>query len=110
MLWTCISVHKSLSPTMQTIVAAVFSCVASRNKQKNTIKADTAIFRVPSGTAPGFRSNTSGATVDVCNGGFGYSSSANGIFGVYLVFGETSLNPCSANSRGHGLQLRCLSE
>ncbi|WP_294600945.1 hypothetical protein [uncultured Rikenella sp.] len=42
--------------------------------------------------------------------GFCYSSSVSGSGGVYLGFYVTSLNPSDASSRGHGLQLRCLSE
>ncbi|WP_294599775.1 hypothetical protein [uncultured Rikenella sp.] len=46
----------------------------------------------------------------VGNYGFSYSSSVSGSNGMYLNFYVTGLDPHSAYLRGHGLQLRCLSE
>ncbi len=67
-------------------------------------------IRVPSGTAPGYRSYTLGVQSSVGNGGFCYSSSVKGGNGMYLNFDVTRLDSGSSNSRAYGLQLRCLSE
>ncbi|WP_299458148.1 hypothetical protein [uncultured Rikenella sp.] len=42
--------------------------------------------------------------------GYSWSSAVSGTYGVFLNFGTQYLNPSNASYRGHGLQLRCLSE
>ncbi len=60
--------------------------------------------------APGSRYRTSGVLYTVSNYGFSWSSTANDSSGVYLDFSTQYLNPSYVSSRGHGFQLRCLSE
>ncbi|WP_299457025.1 hypothetical protein [uncultured Rikenella sp.] len=48
--------------------------------------------------------------MDVCRNGYSWSSAISGINSVFVYFGTQGLNPSGADSRGHGLQLRCLSE
>ena len=51
---------------------------------------------------------------NVGNNGYSWSStsydSGDHYRGMYLNFGTQNLNPSSANYRGYGFQLRCLSE
>ncbi|WP_304708824.1 hypothetical protein [uncultured Rikenella sp.] len=51
-----------------------------------------------------------GALTHVGNYGSCYSSSISGSKGVYLDFSAPNLRIGYASSRGHGIQLRCLSE
>ncbi|WP_297624723.1 hypothetical protein [uncultured Rikenella sp.] len=51
-----------------------------------------------------------GALTNVGNNGYSWSSSFSGTSGVFLNFNTQNLNPSNVNNRGHGLQLRCLSE
>ncbi|WP_294596478.1 hypothetical protein [uncultured Rikenella sp.] len=44
------------------------------------------------------------------NRGYSWSSTARGTNGMNLRFDMTWLNPCNADSRAYGFQLRCLSE
>ncbi|WP_300829260.1 hypothetical protein [uncultured Rikenella sp.] len=67
-------------------------------------------FRVPSGTAPGFRNSNSGVLGGVGNGGFSYSSSVSGIGGLNSNSYSQYLNTGNSDYRASGLQLRCLSE
>ena len=67
-------------------------------------------FRVPSGTAPGFRDRANGGLSRVGNGGFSWSSDTTGIGGMYLTFDVTTLVPSHVDIHGYGFQLRCLSE
>ncbi|WP_294593563.1 hypothetical protein [uncultured Rikenella sp.] len=83
---------------MQTAALSVFSCVASRNK------------RGPSSPAPGYRNYASGEPGGVGNNGNSWSSAVSGIDGRFLWFNSQDLSPSRAHNRGHGLQLRCLSE
>ncbi|WP_300727912.1 hypothetical protein [uncultured Rikenella sp.] len=48
--------------------------------------------------------------MNVGNGGYSWASTVSGSNGMNLNFGVTWLNPSSAHNRGHGFQLRCLSE
>ncbi|WP_294600449.1 hypothetical protein [uncultured Rikenella sp.] len=65
-------------------------------------------------SAPGFRGAGSngrlGDLVSVCNDGFSWSSAVSRTDGVFLLFYTQYLYPSGANRRGHGYQLRCLSE
>ncbi|WP_297831518.1 hypothetical protein [uncultured Rikenella sp.] len=65
---------------------------------------------MPSGTAPGFRSNSSGTLYVVGQNGFSYSSSTSNIGGLDLGFSSNYLGPGFSDNRGYGFQLRCLSE
>ncbi|WP_300856975.1 hypothetical protein [uncultured Rikenella sp.] len=62
--------------------------------------------------APGCRDRGygAGALYGVGHSGHSWSSATSDINGLYLGFLVTSLGPSDANSRAHGLQLRCLSE
>ncbi|WP_300829043.1 hypothetical protein [uncultured Rikenella sp.] len=64
--------------------------------------------------APGFRDAGSngrlGAPAGVGDGGYSWSSSFSGTSGVFLTFSTQYLGPSHAHNRGHGFQLRCLSE
>ncbi len=60
--------------------------------------------------APGFRAFDEGALWHVGNRGFVWSSAASSIYGLDLSFSSQYLYPSSVDYRGHGLQLRCLSE
>ena len=71
---------------------------------------DTAIFRVPSGTAPGNRHAVSGNPVLVGNLGFNWSAATSGTSGMDLDFSSQHLRPGYSDHRGHGFPLRCLSE
>ncbi|WP_294592151.1 hypothetical protein [uncultured Rikenella sp.] len=42
--------------------------------------------------------------------GFSRSSATNDIYGLYLGFDSQYLYTCRSDNRGHGFQLRCLSE
>ncbi|WP_300601577.1 hypothetical protein [uncultured Rikenella sp.] len=71
-------------------------------------------FRGPTVPAPGYRDagyfNAPGRLSGVGNNGFGWSSATSGIYGLHLSFYVTWLDPKDILHRGHGLQLRCLSE
>ncbi len=62
--------------------------------------------------APGYRSSYSGTPVNA--GYYGYSWSCTPMTGNvtarYLDFDTQDLAPSYAHNRGHGFQLRCLSE
>uniref|UniRef100_UPI00262A23A1 hypothetical protein n=1 Tax=uncultured Rikenella sp. TaxID=368003 RepID=UPI00262A23A1 len=60
--------------------------------------------------APGCRNHYTGEGDGAGSHGFGYSSSVSGGDGLYLSFSGAHLNPCYANNRALGFQLRCLSE
>ena len=64
--------------------------------------------------APGYRdagnNDAFGILSSVGNYGSSYSSSISGSKGVYLDFSAPNLRIGYASSRGHGIQLRCLSE
>ncbi|WP_304708429.1 hypothetical protein [uncultured Rikenella sp.] len=47
---------------------------------------------------------------NVCLGGGGWSSSTNGIYGLFLYFHTQILNPGNSDGRAYGFPLRCLSE
>ncbi|WP_294596534.1 hypothetical protein [uncultured Rikenella sp.] len=48
--------------------------------------------------------------MSVGNNGSSWSSAVSETLGVFLAFHTQDLYPSYANNRGHGLQLRCLSE
>ncbi|WP_300681759.1 hypothetical protein, partial [uncultured Rikenella sp.] len=64
--------------------------------------------------APGFRDAGNygrlGDLMSVGVGGYSWSSAVSGTNGVFLDFGTQTLYPSGVNHRGHGVQLRCLSE
>ena len=64
--------------------------------------------------APGYRdagnNGRLGALAYVGNSGYSWSASFSGTCGVFLFFYSQDLGPSSVDHRGHGLQLRCLSE
>ncbi len=64
--------------------------------------------------APGYRDAGNhgrlGAPVGGGNYGYNWSSSFSGTSGVFLNFGTQHLGPSYVDYRGHGHQLRCLSE
>ncbi|WP_300851238.1 hypothetical protein [uncultured Rikenella sp.] len=51
-----------------------------------------------------------GALAGVGGGGYSWSSSFSGTCGVFLSFYAQSLYSSNPSNRGHGFQLRCLSE
>ncbi|WP_304708909.1 hypothetical protein [uncultured Rikenella sp.] len=51
-----------------------------------------------------------GALDGVGNHGYSWSSAVSGILGRFLYFSTQYLSPSNVDSRGLGLQLRCLSE
>ncbi|WP_294598275.1 hypothetical protein [uncultured Rikenella sp.] len=61
-------------------------------------------------SAPGYRIAGSGEPDGVGHHGYSWSSAVSGTYGVFLGFGTQYLNPCSADNRAFGRQLRCLSE
>ncbi|WP_304708818.1 hypothetical protein [uncultured Rikenella sp.] len=76
---------------------------------------DTALFRVPSGTAPGYRdagyNRILGLLGSTGNNGFSWSSAVTKeISGLALSFHSQLFYSSHSDFRGHGLQLRCLSE
>jgi len=60
--------------------------------------------------APGFRSYASGELVNIGKYGFSWSAATSGVAGLDLSFSSQTLNTRTADHRGHGFQLRCLSE
>ncbi|WP_294598419.1 hypothetical protein [uncultured Rikenella sp.] len=60
--------------------------------------------------APGFRHSTSGALYYIGNEGSVWSASVNGMGSVFLRFVMDAAQPSYSSNRGHGYQLRCLSE
>ena len=64
--------------------------------------------------APGFRDSgingQLGALCRVGNYGYSYSSAISSANGVFLNFYTQNLYPSYSSNRGHGIQLRCLSE
>ncbi len=72
------------------------------------------IWRISSrggrGAAPGFRGHIYGVLYNVCLSGGGWSSSTNGIYGLFLYFHTQILNPGNSDGRAYGFPLRCLSE
>ncbi|WP_294601083.1 hypothetical protein [uncultured Rikenella sp.] len=48
--------------------------------------------------------------MSVDHDGYSWSSAVNGHTGVFLYFYTQGLNPSRVGHRGHGYQLRCLSE
>ncbi|WP_294594207.1 hypothetical protein [uncultured Rikenella sp.] len=75
---------------------SVFSAVLWRNIGK--------------GSAPGYRSSGSGVLGGNGLEGSLWSISASGANSIFLAFYTQSLYPSGTYYRGHGLQLRCLSE
>ncbi|WP_300400998.1 hypothetical protein [uncultured Rikenella sp.] len=65
---------------------------------------------MPIGPAPGYRSSGSGVLGGNGLEGSLWSISASGANGIFLAFYTQSLYPSGTYYRGHGLQLRCLSE
>ncbi|WP_294600891.1 hypothetical protein [uncultured Rikenella sp.] len=61
-------------------------------------------------TAPGYRERGNGGLTVVGNRGYSWSSAVNGHTGVSLSFDVLWIYLGYANTRGHALQLRCLSE
>ena len=88
----------------------VFSCVASRNKQREGYLKVEAANKTPCGRAPGYRYRDTGALGSVGSSGCNWASTVSSIHGMYLGFDVTNLGPSSAYSRSYGFQLRCLSE
>ena len=82
------------------------------NRCRSALENWQPLPQLPSGTAPGYRNNASGALSYV--GSYGYSCSCtpvtDGVTVRYLGFGTQYLYPSDAHNRAHGLQLRCLSE
>ncbi|WP_304708836.1 hypothetical protein [uncultured Rikenella sp.] len=72
------------------------------------------VVRVPNDTAPGYRGYGDGKAWNVGDGGFGFSPATSPreeyACCITLNFGVQRLNPTTLDSRGFGLQLRCLSE
>ena len=64
--------------------------------------------------APGFRdfgrTGYEGVARSIGHYGYSWSSTVSGSNGEYLDFYTQDLSPSYASYRGHGLQLRCLSE
>ncbi|WP_294600746.1 hypothetical protein [uncultured Rikenella sp.] len=64
--------------------------------------------------APGYRdfgrTGWEGIAKEIGNDGFSWGSTVSGASGMTFYFYSQSLLPNSVLSRGHGLQLRCLSE
>ncbi|WP_299458097.1 hypothetical protein [uncultured Rikenella sp.] len=60
--------------------------------------------------APGRRNESSGILAGVGHSGYSWSSTVSGTLGVFLYFSTQNLYPSNVGSRGHGHQLRCLSE
>ncbi|WP_304708583.1 hypothetical protein [uncultured Rikenella sp.] len=63
--------------------------------------------------APGFRDSgygELGVLHDVGHDGYSWSSATGGIHGLDLTFRAQYLYYSTAHTRGHGFQLRCLSE
>ncbi|WP_294600597.1 hypothetical protein [uncultured Rikenella sp.] len=46
----------------------------------------------------------------VSSNGYSWSSAVSGINGRFLWFSARDIDPINTNTRGHGFQLRCLSE
>ncbi|WP_300829367.1 hypothetical protein [uncultured Rikenella sp.] len=65
---------------------------------------------MPGGLAPGNRVAHLGALSSVGYYGFSWSSATSGIYGLDLYFGSQTLLTNNSDGRGHGFQLRCLSE
>ena len=65
---------------------------------------------MPSGTAPGYRSNPLGTLLYVGDAGYGWSSAVSRLNGMFLHLTAELLLPSNAGNRAHGFQLRCLSE
>lgn len=57
-----------------------------------------------------FRGHIYGVLYNVCLGGGGWSSSTNGIYGLFLYFHTQILNPGNSDGRAYGFPLRGLSE
>ncbi len=68
----------------------------------------------PTNPAPGFRGAGNdgrlGSLVYVSSNGYSWSSAVSGINGRFLWFSARDIDPINTNTRGHGFQLRCLSE
>ena len=103
--------------TTRTVGATVFSCAASRNKRvvylRGVILRKGARFECR-GRAPGFRDAGNkwrlGELVSVGLDGYCWSSEEYDVGAMDLSFNMSWLAPGVVNLRGHGLQLRCLSE
>ncbi|WP_304708033.1 hypothetical protein [uncultured Rikenella sp.] len=65
---------------------------------------------MPNGTAPGYRYARSGQPTNVGSRGYSWSTAIGWTHGMFLYFDTMILGPSGLDSRGHGLQLRCLSE
>ena len=60
--------------------------------------------------APGYRFNHTGVAGVIGHFGYGWTSTIRDPYGMFLGFSTTILNPCAADGRAYGFQLRCLSE
>ncbi len=71
-------------------------------------------MEMPCGRAPGFRDpghhGQFGNAIYIGNFGYSWSSATSGISGLDLNFNSQHLYTSYSDYRGHGFQLRCLSE
>ncbi|WP_297623436.1 hypothetical protein [uncultured Rikenella sp.] len=69
---------------------------------------------MPCGRAPGFRDSGSngrlGAPGNIGREGNSWSSAINNTNAIYFLFDMQRLHYSRTDNRGHGFQLRCLSE
>ena len=88
------------------VVRTVFSCVASRNRERDS----TALLLITNTPpAPGLRSN-SGTLYRVGLDGYSWTSTVTDTDAYFLDFHYNEVYPNSTNNRGYGFQLRCLQE
>ena len=100
---------------ISTSVRTAFRCVASRNREKETLAKKKQPSSAEQHPAPGFRDSGyrnatggSGKLYNVGTYGCSWSSSIAGANAHYLYFDYGWLNPRSSTHRANGLQLRCL--
>ncbi len=92
-------------------VQTVFSCVASKNREKETLAKKKPTFACRA-APPGLRAYQYGTLYDVGSAGYVWSSTIpTGSGNAHnLSFYYGGIYPQLSSNRAHGLQLRCLQE
>ncbi len=88
----------------------VFRCVASRNREKETLAKKKTTFECRAAPAPGDRTYGSGMLWSVGDYGFSWSSFASVDDACRLNFYGGGVYPQNNGCRAYGFQLRCLQE
>ena len=103
-----ISIQAGSHRRITTTVRTVFRCVASRNREKETLAKKKQPSSAEQHPAPGYRHPSYGTLYSVGVYGFSWSSTASGSNAHNLGFSYGGVGPQNSDGRAFGFQLRCL--